>query len=192
MHALTEIASGEDRIGSISSTDLPEFSRIYRDHFRDVYRWAHALGGANADPEDIAQEVFIVVQRKLQKFDGANLKAWLYRITANTVSDQRRRAWFRHLFFRAGDDAVEQVADAHAGPSDLVEQRQAQRVLFDLAESVHKSRRETFLLFEVEGLSGEEIAEAQGVPLATVWTRLHLARKEFMSAAHEFREREGM
>ena len=46
-------------------------------------------------------------------------------------------------------------------------------------------RRTTFILFEIEGYSGEEIAEMQGIPLNTVWTRLHHARKEFLRLVAE-------
>ena len=52
------------------------------------------------------------------------------------------------------------------------------------------TRRATFVLFEIEGYSGEEIAEIQAIPVATVWTRLHHARKEFFALVDQHRRAE--
>jgi len=69
-----------------------DFAAVYARWFHDVSHWARALGGPEADCEDLAQEVFLIVRRKLSDFDGRNLAGWLYRITARTVRDHRRRA----------------------------------------------------------------------------------------------------
>src|SRR4029078_7577359 len=53
---------------------------IYELWFADVVRWLYALGVPSSDTEDLAQEIFLVVQRKLNRFDGGNLAGWLYRI----------------------------------------------------------------------------------------------------------------
>jgi RNA polymerase sigma-70 factor (ECF subfamily) len=87
-----------------------------------------------------------------------------------------------------GDDAPA----ASGGPTPEATAEQAQRLA--LAEAVlagmsDKARR-AFVLFEVEGYSGEEIAQLEGIPLATVWTRVHHARKEF-AARREKLERRG-
>src|SRR6267378_8592672 len=73
------------------------FEQVYSSSFNDVARWIRALGGLPADVEDLTQEVFLVVRRKLSGFDGRNLRGWLYRIAQRTVRDYRRRAWFRSL-----------------------------------------------------------------------------------------------
>src|SRR3954454_993316 len=75
-----------------------DFRAIYDAWFDDVSRWIRALGGPDADRDDIVQEVFLVVRRRLSAFDGANLPAWLYRITRRQVRDYRRRAWVKHIF----------------------------------------------------------------------------------------------
>jgi RNA polymerase sigma-70 factor (ECF subfamily) len=67
-------------------------------------------------------------------------------------------------------------------PSRSVEQRDAQRAVARALESVSVPKREAFVLFELQGLSGEEVAEALNIPLKTVWTRLHHARKEVIQA----------
>ena len=87
-----------------------DFSTVYQEWFAPVCRWLRALGGPGIDVEDLAQDVFVVAERKLAAFDGQHLAPWLYRISANTVSDARRRAWFRHLFLRRSDASLDDLA----------------------------------------------------------------------------------
>src|SRR5215467_15753330 len=72
---------------------------VYRDHFDFVFRQASRLGGPGIDAEDAAQEVFMIVARKLDTFDATSLiTTWLYGITLNVVRSLRRRARIRRLF----------------------------------------------------------------------------------------------
>src|SRR6516165_791191 len=73
------------------------FRRIYERWFDDVVKWLYALGVPGSDTEDLAQEVFLVVRRRLSTFEAGNIAAWIYRITELTVRDHRRRAWFKNL-----------------------------------------------------------------------------------------------
>src|SRR5690349_2500108 len=143
-----------------------DFTRIYEQHFDEVARWAGALGGPAADVDDLAQEVFLVVRRKLDQFDGRHLRAWLYAITTRTVSDFRRRAWFRNVLSRRRDIDVDSLERAGATPHDLAERAEARRKIYRLLEKLSEKRRTAFVLFEIEGYSGEEIAELLGVPVA--------------------------
>lgn len=162
------------------------FEQVYGSSFNDVARWIRALGGLPADVEDLTQEVFLVVRRKLSGFDGRNLRGWLYRIAQRTVRDYRRRAWFRRVFLGGGStpDPYDN-ATADADPSELFERKEAEGLLHGLLAQMSEVRRTTFILFEIEGYSGEEIAEMQSIPLNTVWTRLHHARKEFTRLVSE-------
>lgn len=153
-----------------------DFAEVYEQWFQPVYRWIRALGGPGTEAEDLAQEVFIVVQRKLPRFDGANLAGWLYRITQLTVRDHRRRVWFRSLFLRARDVALDELESPVRCDDALALKEQARR-LYALVNRLDPRWRECFLLFEVGGLSGGEIAELLGVPHATVRTYLFRARK---------------
>jgi RNA polymerase sigma-70 factor (ECF subfamily) len=163
------------------------FEQVYASSFNDVARWIRALGGMPADVEDLTQEVFLVVRRKLSGFDGRNLRGWLYRIAQRTVRDYRRRAWFRRVFLGGGSvpDHHYDNATSDADPGDIFERKEAEGLLHGLLGQMSDVRRTTFILFEVEGYSGEEIAEMQGIPLNTVWTRLHHARKEFLRLVSE-------
>jgi RNA polymerase sigma-70 factor (ECF subfamily) len=163
-----------------------DFRAIYDQWFGEVARWIRALGGPDADREDIVQDVFMIVRRRLPAFDGANLPAWLYRITRRQVRDFRRRAWVKHIFSKGRVAEPDALPHAEASPAMALERKEKQRVLHALLQKMKEERRMTLVLFEIEGLSGEEIARIQGVPVNTVWTRLHHARKEFFALAARY------
>lgn len=167
-----------------SSGPAPEpaaegFVPVYRAYFRDVCRWIAALCGPTADVEDLAQEVFIKIRRRLPKFDGQNLPGWLFVVTRSVVRDHKRLAWFRHLVLGLGG-THEHASSAEALPPATLERKEEQRRLYRLLDRMNRERREAFVLFEIGGYSGDEIASLQGIPVQTVWSRLHRARREFM------------
>jgi RNA polymerase sigma-70 factor (ECF subfamily) len=155
------------------------FEAVYRTWYTHVARWARGRGANEADVEDLAQEVFIIVRRKLAHFDGRNLPGFLYRITERTVRDHRRSAWFRNLF--RGPQALGPEVGAHEdGTLEAIQRRERREALEAILAKMSEKRRTTFILFEIEGYTGEEIAQIQSLPVDTVWTRLHHARKDFM------------
>jgi RNA polymerase sigma-70 factor (ECF subfamily) len=190
MQALA-ISNADERAAIVQAEPI-SFSAIYEARFHEVARWIRALGGPDADLEDLAQEVFVVVERKLDAFDGRNLSAWLYRITARTVSDHRRRSWFRRIFLRPRDVPLDEIVARGDGPSELLERKEAHRIVHGLLERMSDKQRRAFALFEIEGYSGEEIAELEGIPIKTVWSRLRLARNEFVRLSEELRSKEGL
>jgi RNA polymerase sigma-70 factor (ECF subfamily) len=162
-----------------------DFDRIYTEHFAHVSRWARALGGLDADVDDLTQDVFLVVRRKLESYAGPSLPAWLYGITRKTVSDYRRRAWMRRLWSGVTRSLESSPAAADVAGADPFDRWEAQRIVKHVLERMSPLRRTAFILFEIEGYSGEEIAELEQIPLATVYTRLHHARKDFLRLTAE-------
>jgi RNA polymerase sigma-70 factor (ECF subfamily) len=165
------------------------FERVYGAWFHDVTRWIRAFGAPSSELEDLAQEIFLVVRRKLPEFKEGNLAGWLYRITQYTVRDHRRRAWFKHLFLRRQID-FDELPQTKDGPAREYERKEDRRVIGQLLQRMSEKRRTTFVLFEIEGYSGEEIAAIQDIPLSTVWTRLYHARKDFLRLVAELTARE--
>jgi RNA polymerase sigma-70 factor, ECF subfamily len=171
------------RVGSIEERALvlrpaADFTSVYREWFAPVLIWLRALGTPPSEIEDVAQETFLVVRRKLAAFDGRNLPGWLYKIAAQTASDQRRRAWFRRLVFRASESELDQLPTAAPDPLRSCEVAQAQRELHRLLGKLKEQHRVVFWLFEFEGYSTAEIAGVLGVTETAVSMRLHYARKE--------------
>lgn len=164
-----------------------DFERTYTAYFHQVCRWLRAFGCPMAEVDDLAQETFLVVRRKLDGFDGQNLAGWLYRIAQRTASDHRRRAWFRRLLSRSGEEP-DSLSAGKGDPLQSLERRRAERVLQRALERMSPKRRVAFYLFEVEGYSGEEIAHLEDVPVNTVYTRIHHARKDFVRLVAELTE----
>jgi RNA polymerase sigma-70 factor (ECF subfamily) len=173
--------------GADSSRDV-QFREIYDRWFDDVVGWLYALGAPPADTEDLAQEIFIVVRRNLGRFDGGNLAGWLYRIAQLTVRDHRRRSWFRNLVLRRQEVDLSKMPHDADNPARNFEDAEARRQFQLMVTKMHGKLVTTFILFEIEGYSGEEIARIQDIPIGTVWTRLHKARKEFWKLVKEQRD----
>ncbi len=166
------------------------FADVYEAWFDHVVRWIRALGAPEGDWQDLAQEVFCVVQRKLPTV-RENLPAWLYRITQRTVKDHRRLSWFRHLYQRPRDVVLEDLASPAETAEEHLMKREDERLLFSLLDRLSVKRRTAFVLFEIEGYSCEEIAELEQIPIATVWTRLHHARKDYFALVGDYRRKQG-
>lgn len=164
-----------------------EFSKLYRIWYPKVRRWVTSLGAPPGDIDDVTQEVFIIVRRKLSGFRSGNLAGWLHRITERTVRDFRHKAWFRHAR-HSGAERIER-APASDDQEALYEARETLRRVTRSLSRMTETHRETFLLFAVQGFSGEEIAELHRIPIDTVWSRLHRARKELIRAMRDRVER---
>ena len=164
---------------------------LYRAHAALVARWATRLGGPTLDTEDIVHEVFLVAQRRLREFRGeAKPTTWLYRITDLTVRAHRRkarlRAWLRRDLtqdhMRAG------LGQGQLSPVEDLVERQRAALVYRALDGLGEKYRSLFVLFELEGLSGEQIAALTGVKLATVWVRLHRARAAFVARINTLHE----
>jgi RNA polymerase sigma-70 factor, ECF subfamily len=146
---------------------------LYRSHAQRVARWASRLGGPAADVEDVVQEVFLVVQRRLDGFRGdARIETWLYRITANTVRWRRRKEKWRRWLGGSADDVAGQLAARGPTPLEALE-------VYRVLDGMREKYRTVLILFEIEGMTGAEIAALMGVKVDTVWVWLHRARKQF-------------
>jgi RNA polymerase sigma-70 factor (ECF subfamily) len=157
-----------------------DLAAVVRRHGRDIERWAARLGGPLVDAEDVAQEVLLVVQRRLRDFrPEAQLSTWLYKITQNIATSRRRRERLRRWLRGLPLDYARDLPDPELSAAEVMEQREAAAEVYAALDMLAESYRSIVILFEIEGLSGEEIAALTGVPIATVWVRLHRGRRKF-------------
>jgi RNA polymerase sigma-70 factor (ECF subfamily) len=165
-----------------------DLGRLYRDHAASVSRWARRLLGPTGDPEDVVHEVFMVAQRRLREFRGeARPSTWLYAITVRVVQHQRRKGrWWRLLRARPGPEPP-----PPSTPLESLESRRTAALTYRLLDALPEAERSALILFEIEGLSGEEIATLTGEPVGTIWVRLHRARARFRKAFDAWRAGEG-
>ncbi len=169
--------------------DLSNFESVYTAWFTDVLRWIRAFGVPAADQDDVLQDVFLVVHRRLAHFDGRNVAGWLYRITAHQVRDRARLRWVRTVL-RRSVPVSNSLEAPDPTPLMTLERRENCALLDRLLSHLSEPLRVTFVLFEVEGYTGEEIAELQRVPVNTVRARIHRARKRLLELLIADRARE--
>lgn len=147
---------------------------LHKLYFPVVAKFLRRVGVAPGDLEDASQEVWTQVFRYLGRFEGrSDLKTWMYKICLSHASRLRRKARvaaaLRFLL------PVEEPIAPRAQWSEPEVQRRVHAAL----DAMKPAHREAFVLFELEGLSGEEAARVIGIPHATVRRRLHHARQEF-------------
>ena len=165
--------------------DEPAWRTFYEAHFNFVYRVARRLGTPEAEVEDVSQEVFLVAFRRLDSFSEGKVSTWLYRIAANVVSARHRGRRVRRLFLQLFSRAGAQTQTGPLRPDQAVESTEVEQGVQEILERMGAKKREVFALFELEGLSGDEIAERVACPVETVWSRLHYARREFEKLARD-------
>lgn len=161
--------------GRSARTNVPTLAEIFREYAPFVWRGLRRLGVPESDVEDVCQEVFVVVHRKLADFEGrSSLKTWIYGICARTASDYRRSGRVRREVVT--DTPPENVTEGGA-QDDAVALRQARATLDRILDQLDDDKRSVFVLYEIEELTMAEVAEALGCPLQTAYSRLHAARK---------------
>ena len=156
-----------------ADVQVVSFERVFQEQAPYVWRALRRLGVAEADADDVCQDVFLVVHRKLATFGGSSLRTWLYGICLRVASEHRRRP------HRRREEVVEAVPDPGVAPSqeDDVERRRALALLDEALSLLDDDKRAVFVLFELEQVPMVEVAEAAGCPLQTAYSRLYAARK---------------
>lgn len=157
------------------------FTEVYAAHHDFVRRTVRALGVDEAAADDVTQEVFMVVFRRLPEFDyAAPVKAWVFGIARNLA---RKHVTRRSPPVASKPPALHLVADSDsASPDRQLQRRDAAAVVQRFLGSLDEDKRAVFVLAELEGLSAPEVTEILGVKLNTVYSRLRLARGLFAKA----------
>ncbi len=158
---------------------MPQFREIYDNHFQFVYRSARRLGVAERSLDDAAQDVFLVVHRRLADFEGrSGIKTWLYGITRRVAKDYRRRVGRKEK----GVVEAKGLVSNSSSPHEEAAKRQAAQTLESILSALDPAKREVFVLAEMEQMTAPEISEALSVNLNTIYSRLRIARAEFEKA----------
>ncbi len=169
------------------------FEAVYESMVDYVWNVVCRMGVPQADAEDVVQEVFVTVYRRLGEFEGrAQLKTWVFRIAVHLVQH-----YFRTQARKPGDRASAKGTEIHGlvdqwenGPANQVERRERYDALDGVLGQLDESKRLVFVLAEVEQLTLVEIGEVVGANPNTVATRLRAARQAFEKALARFQTRE--
>jgi RNA polymerase sigma-70 factor (ECF subfamily) len=151
---------------------------LYVEHASSLRQTMQRLA-PDVDADDLLQELFVIILRKPEALVRAESpRAWLYGVAVKLAASRRRTVRLRKFL---GLESAEEVHAVDA-PTRTLEQRDAQVKVQRALEALTDAKRQVFVLFELQGLPGEEIASALGIPLKTVWTRLFHARREVTEA----------
>ncbi len=171
-------------LAGLQANDPQAYEQLIEQYADAVYRVAYRLLQNPQDAEDAMQEAFLTVYLRVGEFRGqAKLSSWLYRIVTNKALDLLRRRGRKTDAATAaledlGEDALERLPSAQEGlPEDWLERQEVLALIEQGLASLSPKLRAAFVLFEMEGLSMQETAEALGISLSTAKVRVHRARQ---------------
>jgi RNA polymerase sigma-70 factor (ECF subfamily) len=166
------------------ASDRARIEALVRRHFNLVWRYLRRLGLSDADAEDAAQHVFLLTSKKLARVEPERERSFLLGVAVRVAADARKARERR----RAEPEAALERAQ-HPGPTpeQALEQQRACELLDRLLEEVDQEARAVFVLYEIEGLTLQEIACALKCPQGTVASRLRRGRTKFEAAVARHR-----
>ncbi|MCB9658335.1 MAG: sigma-70 family RNA polymerase sigma factor [Polyangiales bacterium] len=160
-----------------TAEERARFERLFRENVAYVIHTLRRLGVREADLEDVAHEVFLVVHRKWADYDPSRpLKPWLFGIAMRCGAAQRRRASVRREL--PTDPQAHTALQRVGTPADSPELAERRALVHRALEFVHESRRPVLILHDLDGVSMPDIVAELGIPLNTGYSRLRLARAE--------------
>ncbi len=160
--------------------DPRSWDRLARTWGPVVLRWCSFMGGAKVDPEDAAQQVFVVVWRRLDSLrEPKRFPSWLFGITRRVLADQRRSAWARRWL----PGARLERTDNALSPERRVAQTELAVRVGQALEELSSKHREVLILCDLQDHTVAEAAEMLDIRLNTAKSRLIRARVRFAHAA---------
>ena len=159
----------------VAAEQHPRVTRMVQAHYDFIWRLLRRLGVAAADTDDATQRVFMIAARRVGDIAVGSERSFLFgtalRVAPETIRTARRQAPL--------DDDGHERRDSAPGPEELTEQRRAREVLEELLTAMPIELRTVLVLFELEQMTKNEVAELLGLPVGTAVSRLRRAREEF-------------
>ncbi len=169
--------------------DVESFNQLVLRWERPIFALAYRVIGREEEARDVVQETFLRAFRGIGSFRGqAKFSSWVYRIALNLCRDWIRRERRAPILpTPEGVDVIELAAEQ--GPvesiEDLVARNDMSKVVADLMTRLPEEQRTAIILKEYHGMTFQEIADLQGVPLSTVKTRLYQGLNVLRRHLHE-------
>ena len=167
---------GREQAGSVIGAEA-----LFRAHATFVAAFVSRLGAAKSEVDDLVQEVFLVAHNKGGYHPGpAHPRTWLAAIALRVTQAKRRSVARRRE--DAGSTAFDAMTAAGKDPGEALEVAESLGRVQRALDTLDIEHRAAFVLYEIEGESCQAIAEALEIPVGTVYSRLHSARKRFLEA----------
>jgi RNA polymerase sigma-70 factor (ECF subfamily) len=169
--------SDADLVATIAAGDLSDLGHLFDRYVEDVRRLFTRLGVPACDLDDLVQQTFLEIPRASVSFRaGAPVRPWLFGLA--TILARRRRRSVSRMLARLQRWALEPRPAGSPTPAEQLEQTSEAHRAWTALEKISSKKREAFVLVALEGMSCVEAASTLGIPVATVWTRIHYARIE--------------
>lgn len=155
--------------------DIGAFEELYRRHMRRVYALCLRMTANATEAEDLTQEVFTHLFRKIGGFRGeSTFTTWLHRLTVNLVLMHFRKRQSRPEFTSHNDETPEEIVRGTENPNAMpvIDRLALEKAIAKLAPGY----RTVFVLYDVEGYEHEEIAQMLNISVGTSKSQLHRAR----------------
>lgn len=182
-HRAAANRSESELIRAARAGDAEAFDRLVEAHYRSVYNTAYRMLRIPGAAADATQATFVRVYEAISSFRGdASFSTWLYRITMNVCLDELRRRKNQPLSLTEEDDEGEpagerDMPDLSEEPASTTEQRELQELVHEAIGRLTEDFRTVIVLYDIRGLSYQEISEVLEIPLGTVKSRLNRARQ---------------
>lgn len=178
--SLPSHANEVELVQRLAAGDLDALGSLFDTYAQDIRRFVLRMGIEATDADDLVQNAFLGAFRSAARFDAEYaVRTWLFGIAAMHIRRHRRSV--ARLAARFASWAKEPPLVAE-GPDGAAAARQEIARLQAALDALAQKKREAFVMVVLEGVPGEEAARVLGVPLNTIWTRLHHARRELRSA----------
>jgi len=178
------LVTEDDReaVRRVQAGDTEAFEPLVEKYKRKVFRLAYQVLRDQEDALDVAQEAFVKAFRALPAFKGDSaFYTWLFRITMNVALDRKRQRATRAKSLGAEDVPPEEwertATSTDPDPEDVATGAERRERIRKGLDSLSEHHRAIIILSDIEGLQYREIAEVLGIPMGTVMSRLHHARK---------------
>ena len=160
---------------------------LLSEHHASIWRLLRRFGVPPASVDDATQEVFWIAARRLADITPGSEHAFLFGVAIRVAADARRvHQRNREL---TGTDKLDRAQDASPNAEELLDQHRARGLLDDVLDDMPEDLRTAFVLFELEEMEIQEIADLLEIPVGTVGSRLRRAREEFSAISKRVRAR---
>jgi RNA polymerase sigma-70 factor (ECF subfamily) len=166
--------------------ELDALGTLFERHEPLVRRYLARLGTSASDADDLVQATFLELMRAAPRFDASrSVRGWLLGVAGMMARRHRRSLRRAAARVAAWARSLHSATPLVQSPAETLADEAALRVLASALDRLPQKKREVFVLVTLEGFSGQEAAAALGIPLKTVWTRLHHARLALRAALTE-------
>jgi RNA polymerase sigma-70 factor (ECF subfamily) len=173
-------------VQKVKEGDLSAFNQLVLKYRNRVMGIAARMLGDRIEAEDLAQDVFVKVYHGLKTFhEEALFSTWLYRITANSCLNHRKKRRHGNQVSQVMDNPEPCFSTEMSNPHSLLEKKELKIVLEKAIQALPQDQKAVLILRDIEGLSYEEIANSLGLELGTVRSRLHRARMAVRTSIDE-------